>query len=124
MRIFFFSHCYCKSLLSLTGMYAVHAGVAVLCQFAAERGSKILEEAFENKTVLKAKVVQILGGGIGALRGLGAWLVEDLHKRAADHGFRTVYHALMHEANDSANITARSARVVRRYRLYVRETAR
>ena len=30
---------YCKSLLSLTGMYAVHAGVAVLCQFAAERGS-------------------------------------------------------------------------------------
>ena len=59
-----------------------------------------------------------------ALRGLGAWLVEDLHKRAAGRGFRTVYHALMHEANDSANITARSARVVRRYRLYVRETAR
>ncbi|MCR5766880.1 MAG: bifunctional 4-hydroxy-3-methylbut-2-enyl diphosphate reductase/30S ribosomal protein S1 [Lachnospiraceae bacterium] len=33
-------------------------------KLAAERGSKILEEAFENKTVLKAKVVQILGGGI------------------------------------------------------------
>ena len=57
-----------------------------------------------------------------ALRGLGAWLVEDLHKRAADRGFRTVYHALMREDNDSANITARSARVVRRYRLYVRNT--
>ena len=57
-----------------------------------------------------------------ALRGLGAWLVEDLHKRAADRGFRTVYHALMREDNDSANITARVARVVRRYRLYVRNT--
>ncbi|MCR5324683.1 MAG: bifunctional 4-hydroxy-3-methylbut-2-enyl diphosphate reductase/30S ribosomal protein S1 [Lachnospiraceae bacterium] len=33
-------------------------------KLAAERGSKILKEAFENKTVLKAKVVQILGGGI------------------------------------------------------------
>ena len=31
-------------------------------------------------------------------------------------------HALMREDNDSANITARSARVVRRYRLYVRNT--
>ena len=56
-----------------------------------------------------------------AVRGLGAWLVEDIHKRVADSGFRTVYHALMHEANDSANITAAAARVVRRYRLYVRE---
>ena len=58
-----------------------------------------------------------------ALRGLGAWLVEDIHKRAADSGFRTVYHALMHESNDSANITARSARIVRRYRLYVRKSS-
>ena len=33
-------------------------------KLAAERGSKILKEALENKTVLKAKVVQILGGGI------------------------------------------------------------
>ncbi len=33
-------------------------------RLAAERGSKKLEEAFENKEVLKAKVVQILGGGI------------------------------------------------------------
>ena len=57
-----------------------------------------------------------------ALRGLGAWLVEDLHRRAADRGFRTVYHALMHESNGSANITARAARVVRRYRLYIRKS--
>ena len=33
-------------------------------KLAAERGSKRLEEAFENKEVLKAKVVEICGGGI------------------------------------------------------------
>ncbi len=30
---------YCKSILSMAGMYAVHAGVAFMCQFLAERGS-------------------------------------------------------------------------------------
>ena len=30
---------FCRSALSLAAMYAVHAGVAVLCQFFAERGS-------------------------------------------------------------------------------------
>ena len=69
---------------------------------------------------LLAKTVAVLPDPM--LRGLGAWLVEDIHKRAADYGFHTVFHALMHEANDSANITASSARVIRRYRLYVRNT--
>jgi GNAT superfamily N-acetyltransferase len=69
---------------------------------------------------LVAKTVAVMPDP--ALRGLGAWLVEDIHKRAADHGFRIVYHALMHEANDSANITAGAATVVRRYRLYVRKS--
>ena len=57
-----------------------------------------------------------------AVRGLGAWLTELLHKLAFESGFRTVYHALMHEANDSANITASAAHVIRRYRLYSRRT--
>ena len=69
---------------------------------------------------LVAKTVAVMPDPV--LRGLGAWLVEDIHKRAAGHGFRIVYHALMHEANDSANITAGAATVVRRYRLYVRKT--
>lgn len=30
---------YCKSTLSMAGMYAIHAGVAFMCQFLAERGS-------------------------------------------------------------------------------------
>ena len=33
-------------------------------RLAAEKGSKELEEAFENKTVLKAKVTQVLKGGV------------------------------------------------------------
>jgi hypothetical protein len=56
-----------------------------------------------------------------AVRGLGAGLTELIHKLAWNSGIRTVYHALMHEANDSANITADAARVVRRYRLFFRK---
>ncbi len=33
----------------------------------AEKGSKMLEEAFENKTVLKAPVTQVLSGGLGVM---------------------------------------------------------
>ena len=33
----------------------------------AERGSKVLEEAFENKTVLTAKVAQIMTGGLSVM---------------------------------------------------------
>ncbi|MDD6290393.1 MAG: S1 RNA-binding domain-containing protein, partial [Lachnospiraceae bacterium] len=33
-------------------------------RLAAEKGSKRLEEAFENQEVLKAKVTQVLGGGV------------------------------------------------------------
>ena len=57
-----------------------------------------------------------------ALRGLGTCLIEEIHKRAAEKGSRACYHALMHEANISAKITASCATVIRRYRLYVRNT--
>ena len=33
----------------------------------AERGSKVLEEAFENKTVLTAKVAQVMSGGLSVM---------------------------------------------------------
>ena len=33
-------------------------------RLAAEKGSKRLEEAFENQEILKAKVKQVLGGGV------------------------------------------------------------
>ena len=36
-------------------------------RLAQDRSSKVLEEAFENKTVLKAKVAQVLNGGLSVL---------------------------------------------------------
>lgn len=36
-------------------------------RLAAEKGNKKLEEAFENQTVLTAKVAQVLGGGLSAV---------------------------------------------------------
>ena len=53
-------------------------------------------------------------------RGLGAFLVELCSRRAYESGVRTVYHALMHDANQSANIGRDGMTVCRRYRLYRR----
>ncbi len=55
-------------------------------KLAAERGSKRLEEAFESQEVLKAKVVQILGGGICVLVDetrvfIPASLVSDVYEK-------------------------------------------
>ena len=36
-------------------------------RLAQDRSSKVLEEAFENKTILKAKVAQVLNGGLSVL---------------------------------------------------------
>ncbi|MDD6211718.1 MAG: 30S ribosomal protein S1 [Clostridiales bacterium] len=36
-------------------------------RLAQDRGSKVLEEAFENKTVLTAKVTQVLSGGLSVI---------------------------------------------------------
>ena len=36
-------------------------------RLAAEKGNKRLEEAFENKEVLKAKVAQVLNGGLSVV---------------------------------------------------------
>ncbi len=36
-------------------------------RLAAEKGNKRLEEAFENKEVLKAPVAQVLDGGLSVL---------------------------------------------------------
>jgi GNAT superfamily N-acetyltransferase len=56
--------------------------------------------------------------------GLGAWLVALAQERAEALGFRRVIHALMYDANPSANISRRYARVIRRYALYGRRLDR
>ena len=53
-------------------------------------------------------------------RGLGAFLVELCSRRAWESGVQSVYHALMHDANQSANIGRDGMTVCRRYRLYRR----
>ena len=55
-------------------------------RLAAEKGNKRLEEAFENKEVLKATVTQILGGGLcatveGARVFIPASLVSDTYEK-------------------------------------------
>ncbi len=52
----------------------------------AEKGSKILEEAFENKTVLKAEVTQVVSGGLsvsvdGTRVFIPASLVSDVYEK-------------------------------------------
>lgn len=55
--------------------------------------------------------------------GLGRFLANELHARAFRAGFARVVHALMWDGNDSAALSARRGRVIRRYALFARELA-
>jgi GNAT superfamily N-acetyltransferase len=50
--------------------------------------------------------------------GLGGWLVAHAQSRARELGFKRVIHALMHESNVSTKVSARYARIFRRYELF------
>jgi hypothetical protein len=54
-------------------------------------------------------------------RGLGALLVELIHRRAFEEGCSGVVHALMHERNSSTRILSKHAEVVRRYHLWAKD---
>ena len=53
-------------------------------------------------------------------RGLGALLMDDVQRVARDLGFSRAIHALIHEGNRSATLSARYARPIRRYTLFSR----
>lgn len=53
-------------------------------------------------------------------RGLGTVLLIEVNRAAAQLGFQRSIHALMHDANQSTRISARQARVFRRYALFAR----
>jgi predicted N-acetyltransferase YhbS len=53
--------------------------------------------------------------------GLGNVLVSQCQQAARALGFRRVIHALMHESNNSLNLSARYAKPFRRYVLYARK---
>lgn len=52
--------------------------------------------------------------------GLGAWLLSEIQAAGASLGFKRAIHALMHEANNSGNLSSHYSRVVRRYALLSR----
>ena len=65
------------------------------------------------------KTVAVVPGRTHA--GLGSVLVARCHQAARALGFRRVIHALMHESNNSLNISGRYAKPFRRYVLYARK---
>lgn len=50
--------------------------------------------------------------------GLGSYLVSEVHKRAAQYGFKQALHALMYDNNASRAISNKSAYKIREYTLY------
>jgi GNAT superfamily N-acetyltransferase len=67
------------------------------------------------------KTVAVLPGRRSA--GLGSVLVAESHRIAHEQGYRYAIHALMHESNQSGNISAHYARTMRRYTLYQQRLA-
>ncbi len=64
------------------------------------------------------KTLAVLPGR--CLAGLGSHLVAENRRAARALGFRRLIHALMHDANKSRGISARQARVFRRYTLFAK----
>jgi L-amino acid N-acyltransferase YncA len=50
--------------------------------------------------------------------GLGSYLAQEVHQRAAALGYPHAIHALMHDANVSRTISDKSAQTIRQYALY------
>ena len=54
-------------------------------------------------------------------RGIGGALLDLIHKKAEESGFKTVIHALMYDGNVSKKHSDKFSQVFRRYTLYGRE---
>jgi predicted N-acetyltransferase YhbS len=55
--------------------------------------------------------------------GLGRLLLARVHQAARDAGYRRAIHALMHDSNPSTVLSARTARLLRRYTLFAKRVA-
>lgn len=64
------------------------------------------------------KTVAVLPGRRSA--GLGAVLVSEVQRIAHEHGYKRAIHALMHESNQSRNISNHTAHIMRRYALFAK----
>ena len=95
----------------------------------AEHGERLVGFLFAVPDILQAqrgqpvdtvilKTAAVLPGREYA--GLGNLLVARCHAAAAALGFRRAIHALMHESNESLNVSAHYGRSFRGYSLYAR----
>jgi GNAT superfamily N-acetyltransferase len=75
----------------------------------------------EPVTSFIVKTLAVLPGR--AYAGLGALLLGRVHDAAHRLGFTRVIHALMHESNNSRNLSAHYAQTIRRYTLFQRRLA-
>ncbi len=74
----------------------------------AQRGQTI--------TTMIVKTLAVVPGR--AFAGLGALLLGEVHQVAQVQGFTRAIHALMHESNQSRNLSAHYTRTIRRYTLF------
>lgn len=101
-------------------LLAEHAGRPVGYVFSvpdllqAQRGEPV--------TTMIVKTLAVLPGRTYA--GLGAVLLDAAHQAARRLGFRRAIHALMHETNQSRNLSANYAQTIRRYALFARRLDR
>jgi GNAT superfamily N-acetyltransferase len=70
----------------------------------------------EAVTTVIVKTLAVLPGR--AFAGLGALLLGEVHAAAREIGFTRAIHALMHETNQSRNLSAHYAKTIRRYTLF------
>lgn len=70
----------------------------------------------EAVTTVIVKTLAVLPGR--AFAGLGALLLGEVHEAARKLGFTRAIHALMHESNQSRNLSAHYAKTIRRYTLF------
>lgn len=75
----------------------------------------------EAVTTFIVKTLAVLPGR--SFAGLGAWLLDEVHAEARRMGFRRGIHALMHESNQSRNLSAHYGRTIRRYTLFSKRLA-
>ena len=112
------------------GQYrAVQAKVRAELVLLAEQGGRPVGNVFaipdlaqaqrgQPVTTVIVKTLAVLPGRAQA--GLGAVLLDGVHVAARRLGFTRSIHALMHETNQSRNLSAHYAQTIRRYTLFSR----
>jgi GNAT superfamily N-acetyltransferase len=92
----------------------------------AEHDGRAVGFAFAVPDMLRARQDTLILKTVGVRRGrvyagLGRLLGDELHDLARAAGMPRVIHALMYDANVSANSSARTSAIIRRYALYARK---